>query len=98
MKISSEALEKYNESKLLSVKKVVSQLEHDAKQNIQKIEPLEKLVSLDKSYDKNLQDTKSKVISSNEQVSILEKSIAIQIKYDSGFSFETVYQARYKRK
>lgn len=92
VKISEEALEKYNESKFYNVKNVVSQLGHDIEQNIQKVELLEKLTSIDKSYDKNLQDTKSKVISSKEQVRILEKSIAIQIKHDSGFSFETVYQ------
>ena len=92
VKISPEALEKYNESKLLSIKKVVIQLEHDVEQNIQKVELLEKLTSIDKSYDKNLQETKSKVISSKEQVSILKKNSAIEIKHDSGFSFETIYQ------
>ena len=92
VKISKEALEKYNESKFSCVKKVVNQLGHDIEQNIQKFELLEKLVSIDKSYDKNLQDTKSKVISVKEQISVLEKSSAIQIKHDSGFSFETIYQ------
>ncbi len=92
VKISQEALEKYNESKLLSIKKVVIQLENDVKQNIQKIEPLEMLVSIDKSYDKNLQETKLKIGATKDQIYFLEKSSAIQIKHDSGFSFETIYQ------
>lgn len=67
-------------------------MEHDAEQNIQKIEPLEKLVSIDKLYDKNLQETKLKIGATKDQIGFSEKSSAVQIKHDSGFSFETIYQ------
>jgi hypothetical protein len=95
VKISPEALELYQKNISERVEKKVLILSNDREQELKKIAPLKELLSIDKSdklFDQKLQDVGQKVNLAEEQIVTLKSSFGIQIKHDSGFSFETIYQ------
>lgn len=95
VKISPEALKLYQKNISERVEKKVLILSNDREQELKKIAPLKELLSIDKSdklFDQKLQDVGQKVNLAEEQIVTLKSSFGIQIKHDSGFSFETIYQ------
>jgi hypothetical protein len=95
VKISPEALELYQKNISERVEKKVLILSNDREQELKKIALLKELLSIDKSdklFDQKLQDVGQKVNLAEEQIVTLKSSFGIQIKHDSGFSFETIYQ------
>jgi len=92
VEISSGALKLYEENIFKRVNETISKLDKDLKQNIQKLEPLKQLTSIDKVYTKDLEKTELEVISIEDKISSIKKSTLIQIKDNSNFGFKTIYQ------
>jgi len=95
VKISPEALKLYQQSISERIEKKVLTFRGDREQELKKIAPLKELLSIDKSdklFEQRLQDVEKKVNLAEEQIVTLKSSFGIQIKHDSGFSFETIYQ------
>lgn len=95
VKISPEALKLYQQSISERANKTFLNLSTDREQELKKIVPLKELLSIDKSdklFEQKLQDVDKKVDLAEKQIAVLKNSFGIQIKHDSGFSFETVYQ------
>ena len=77
----------------------IEKLVKNVKQNQEKFEPLERLIKLEdnqsknyKTYTENLGFVEKEVISSKENIKLIENSLSKGIKEFEGFGFETIYQ------
>lgn len=92
IEIEPGILELYEKSMFKKADETILQLDKELEQKAKKIEPLEKLASIDKLYSKDLEKTILEVNSIRTKVISIKNSVSIQIKDNSNFGFETIYQ------